>query len=430
MCEVGERRPILNVFKIYKVSRISSYYYYSKVWEMKGPQAFPSLFLVINSLTWFSLTWFVIRDLLQKASFNETLLVGLAFYGAFIVSAAVGATFLNRRLRSRVFLLSWVAVGVGMCLVSPFLIDEFVSFKLVVVAFVLGVFVGLGVPSCLAHFADYALIGSRGRFGAVALFAIQLLTVLIYIPVSEFDVFDKFLILAVWRVLGVVAVLLYKPKKELPDGKGIDSLLSIFMNKSFAFYFIPWFLFAIVNFVETPLLEHFFGPELFNLYTLAGIIVTSLTAFVGGILCDLKGRKITSILGFIMLGTGYAILSLFSAIQFYQILYVIFDGIAWGLLYVTFIFVVWGDLSETGTREKYYLLGGMPFLISGLIEILVKPFVEAIPIYTSFSLASFFLFLAILPLLYAPETVPEKKLKERELKGYIEKAKKTKEKYA
>ena len=396
---------------------------------MRATQAFPSLFLVINSVTWFSLTWFVIRDLSQNATFNEMLLVGLAFYGAFIMSAAVGATFLNKRLMSRVFLLSWVALGVGMCLVSPFLIGEFVSPKLVVIAFVLGVFVGLDVPSCLAHFADYALIENRGRFGAIVLFMIESLTVLIYIPVSEFSVFNKFLILAAWRVFGMIGALLYRPKEELTEGKRIDSLLSIFRDKSFAFYFIPWFLFAIVNFVESPLLERFFGPELFNSYSLATIIVAGITAFVGGILCDLKGRKITSILGFVTLGTGYAVLSLFSRIQFSHILYVILDGIAWGLLYVTFVFVVWGDLSERGSREKYYLLGGMPFLLSGLIEILVKPFVEVIPIYTSFSLASFFLFLAILPLLYAPETLPEKKLKERELKGYIEKAKKTKEKY-
>jgi len=395
---------------------------------MRVTQAFPSLFLVINSVTWFSLTWFVVRDLLQNAAFNEMLLVGLAFYGAFIISAAVGATFLSKRLRSRVSLLSWVALGVGMCLVSPFLIDEFVSFKLVVTAFVLGVFVGLGIPSCFAHFADYALIENRGRFGALAFFAIQLLTVLIYIPVSEFSIFSKFLILAAWRVFGVVGVLLLRPKEKLTEGKGIDSLLSVFMNKSFALYFIPWFLFAIVEFVESPLLERFFGSEMFKLYSLVGIVVVGITAFLGGILCDLRGRKVTSILGFVMLGAGYAILSLFPTVQFSHILYVIFDGIAWGLLYVTFIFVVWGDLSERGSREKYYLLGGMPFLLSGLIAILIKPVAEVIPISTSFSLASFFLFLAILPLLYAPETLPEKRIKERELKGYIEKAKKLKEK--
>jgi hypothetical protein len=39
-----------------------------------------------------------------------------------------------------------------------------------------------------------------------------------------------------------------------------------------------------------------------------------------------------------------------------------------------------------------------------------------------FSFASVFLFLAVLPLIYAPETLPEKTMKDRDLKSYIEKA--------
>ncbi len=49
---------------------------------------------------------------------------------------------------------------------------------------------------------------------------------------------------------------------------------------------------------------------------------------------------------------------------------------------------------------------------------------------TAFSLASFFLFVAVLPLMYANETLSEKRVKEMELKSYLEKAKKVKDKYA
>ena len=43
---------------------------------------------------------------------------------------------------------------------------------------------------------------------------------------------------------------------------------------------------------------------------------------------------------------------------------------------------------------------------------------------TVFSFAAFFLFAATLPLFYAPETLPEKVMKDRDLKSYIENAKK------
>ena len=53
---------------------------------------------------------------------------------------------------------------------------------------------------------------------------------------------------------------------------------------------------------------------------------------------------------------------------------------------------------------------------------------DAVAVYTVFSFAAFFLFLAVLPLVYAPETLPEKTMKARELKNYIEKAQKEAEK--
>jgi hypothetical protein len=69
-------------------------------------------------------------------------------------------------------------------------------------------------------------------------------------------------------------------------------------------------------------------------------------------------------------------------------------------------------------------------LLSNFLRFIVGPFlVEAVPIYTVFSLASFFLFLSVVPLMYAPETLPEKRMKERELKSYVEKAKEVSEKY-
>jgi hypothetical protein len=44
-------------------------------------------------------------------------------------------------------------------------------------------------------------------------------------------------------------------------------------------------------------------------------------------------------------------------------------------------------------------------------------------------LASFFLFVAVLPLIYAPETLPEKKMELRRLRSFAEEARKAKEKY-
>jgi len=103
----------------------------------------------------------------------------------------------------------------------------------------------------------------------------------------------------------------------------------------------------------------------------------------------------------------------------------IVDGIAWGLLLVLFVLVLWSDLSYGSTSDKYYALGILPFFASRFLEITIGR--DIINIFNEnraalFSLTAFFLFLAVLPLVYAPETLPEKTIKKREMKSYVEKA--------
>jgi len=396
------------------------------MWKAKI-QTLPVLFLVANSISWFSLTLVVIGQLSSGYSFIDMLLVAGTYFGSLIASAIVGATLLYKKFRKKATLLLWTLVGVVACLLFSVLTPEASLSILVILSFVLGGSIGVGIPSCLSFFANSTKTESRGRIGALMFFSIQLLTVMIYIPITGAVAGSQFIVLAIWRLLGMLSIFFFKPSaNRAEDDK--TSLFTIIRERKFMLYFIPWFMFTLVNFIEKPLLQQFFGPDLFGNYELATLIIASVSAFLGGIFCDLKGRKVAGILGFVLLGIGYALLSLLPEAQISQILYVVFDGTAWGILYVTFIFIVWGDISENKIPEKYYLLGGMPFLFAGLIEAIVQPFVTVFPISTSFSLASFFLFLAVLPLLYAPETLPEKTMKDRELKNYIEKAQKQAEK--
>jgi len=235
---------------------------------------------------------------------------------------------------------------------------------------------------------------------------------------------NKFLFFSIWRLLGLIGVIYLSEVKT--DAKEKKTPFSkILKDRTFILYFLPWFMFTLINFVQTPIVERYMGPAFYSNYLVVALIITSFTAIVAGFLCDYKGRKITGIVGFILLGLGYAFLSFLGNNYklLAQSLFTVFDGLAWGFLYVNFIFVVWGDLSEKNNREKYYLLGGLPYLLSGLIQVLVKPLVENITDITIvFSFASFFLFIATLPLLYAPESLSDKLLKSRDLFNYVNKA--------
>lgn len=139
---------------------------------------------------------------------------------------------------------------------------------------------------------------------------------------------------------------------------------------------------------------------------------------------DLKGRKLVIIGGVAMLGLGYALLSLFPSVIPVQAFYMIVDGIAFGLFTVAFIFVVWGDMLDRERGEKFYALGNIPVPIAIMISLLISPWLKTLGLSSTFSIASFFIFLAIIPIFLAPELLPERVLKKRELKGYVEKVKK------
>jgi MFS family permease len=168
--------------------------------------------------------------------------------------------------------------------------------------------------------------------------------------------------------------------------------------------------------------------ELTTLSLFVEPIVGTVFALVGGLFSDWIGRKKVVVFGFVALGLAYAVLGVATQTAFSQYFYIVIDGIAWGIFFVSFLLVLWGDLSSyTGGHEKYYAVGSIPFFIAYLMQYIAQPYIKSIPIQApevSFSFASLFLFVAILPLVYAPETLPEKKIQERQMKKYIEEAKK------
>lgn len=387
--------------------------------------AFPSLFLVVNTFTLFNLTWLVIQDFLRNTSLGEMLTVSVSYYTAVMISSFSGVTLLRTILRKRNVLFCITLAGAFLYVLSDFIVTE----NLIVTAFILGASFGIIIPACLAFFADYSKIEGRGRLGGIMFFLIQFFTVIIYALVSMFNVVPVLLTLAGWRIVGAISILFYGPFVGVSEDVEVHPTKVMVKDRLFLLYFIPWFMFCLVNFVEIPLLEQHFGQEKFTIYMLVAMVIAGISAFLGGLMCDLRGRRIASIAGFILLGISYAVLNIFPDAGTAEVLFMIVEGVAWGILYVTFIFVIWGDVSEGKVREVYYFLGGVPFLLSGLIQAVTQQFVKVIPIYASFSLASFFLFLAVVPLLYASETLPERKLRERELKSYIEKAKQIREKF-
>jgi len=399
-----------------------------KILEVRIPlkQLAPAVILVVNSMIWLAITNTVLTNL--KLPPSETLLLNGLYYAGIALSAFIGAMFFPRQKENR--LLLWMMFGV----LTTISVTTFQSNQIGVNAFLslfLGMSIGMGLPSSLAYFADTTAVENRGTYGGLIWLPVGFGVLTFAFAWYSLGVFWTLSILAIWRASGgalFFGLSRLRGKQNLEAKK--SSYGTILHRKDLMLYLIPWIMFSLVNFSEYPILGKVL-PVDFQL--MAGSIefaISGVSAVIGGVLSDLFGRKRIVITGFVILGIEYAILSLFSGAQASWYVYTFCDGTAWGLFASVFFMTIWGDLAETAQKEKYYVIGGLPYLLAGFMAVVVQQFATDIQAVTAFSLASFFLFVAVLPLMYAPETLPEKKIKDRELRDYLEKAKRTKDKYA
>jgi MFS family permease len=231
--------------------------------------------------------------------------------------------------------------------------------------------------------------------------------------------------LALWLFLGLICLMTLKPPEQKSEQNGKVSYRSVISNKTFLLYLIPWFLFSLINDLTMQINTNYFSnpsfPSYFaNNYLIVENILAGAVAIIFGFLADKKGRKRLALIGFALLGTGYASLGLFYGNHFAAWFYVCADGVAWGAFSMLFLVTLWGDIANGKNGEKYYVLGILPYLFSNFIRFSLGAYIsQNISESTVFSFASFFLFVSILPLVYAPETLSDKIIRHLDLNSYV-----------
>jgi len=397
---------------------------------------FSVLIVVVNAFSWYFPLYLLFKSTLEK--FQESLQLNPIFlftvfgvqFAAIVCSAIIG-TALVKRLPNRERLLSaWMFIGIIASILMVTL-ETFSITNIFIVSSVLGISLGLGFPSCLAYFGDHSTVENRGWLGGVTFFASGLCILFIGLVLNFSGLIAGAIILAVWRGVGLLLFILSGLKQDFHVEKKVEtSYKSILVERSFYLNLIPWMMFCLVNFLEAPVVDAHLGEDFTWIIPIAEYGIGGFVALAGGWFADSVGRKRIVMVGFIMLGIGYASLGFLPENVLSWYLYTVVDGIAWGIFSLMFYLVIWSELAGNLNKEKYYLIGVSPFLIASYIQILFTPLVgEVTNISAAFSLASFFLFIAVLPILYAPETMPQKHIELKRLRKFADEAKKAKEKY-
>jgi MFS family permease len=386
--------------------------------------ALVSIFLLTNAFVWYSYAIILLQESIDalNLTFVPNMLVWSVHFTALIVSALMGV-YLTKKLGGRTrFLGIWVLIGTIASL-APFALNTAEVWIAVTLGLVFGFSLGFGMPNCMGYFTSQTPIGNRGRIGGFIILLTGVLTVgLDLLGINGLT--ELTITLAAWRAIALVAVIFAKPAVEVKNKRAAPSYLTVLRNRPFILYFVPWIMFALLNYLTTPVQQNVLAPSTVNDLQLLGNVVLGAFALLGGIFMDSVGRKRLAIIGFVMLGLSYSILGFFNDTPVWYV-HTVMNGVSWGILYVLFVVTIWGDLSDEAPSDKFYALGVSPFFISKFLQLTINSqIVATILVSAIFSFTALFLFLAVLPLIYAPETLPEKTLKDRELKNYIEKAKK------
>jgi len=384
--------------------------------------------LLFNSLSWYFLGQIMVDKIANP--YNDTsieyLILRLVYPISIIASGIIGVGFTTKVRKIRFFCI-WLISGVLASLLAGIPVGTNLPGALIIITFI-GSSLGLGMPACFGFFVNSIPIDKRGKVGGITFLVTSACVPLIAFTCLTLSLASSAVILAMWRCWSLVFLLLFS--KESPpqiSNRRKTSFHSVIRNKTFLLYFAAWLMFSLVDSFESEVLG-LYVKEFQFIMIIIEPIVAGFSALVAGVLSDWVGRKRVMIFGFVSLGVAYAVLGIFSEFSASWIFFFIVDGMAIGLLWMLFTIVLWGDISEFDA-EKYYAIGETPLFMAHIVSLLFAPYVSLIGELTSvFSLAAFFLFIAVIPLLYARETLPQRKIEKRQLKIYTEEALKMRQK--
>jgi len=375
--------------------------------------------LTAGTLAWFFLLQFYFNSIFVNVvgendwvNFNMVL-----FYGFGAISAIIGST-ISEKISRRKLLASWIMLG---ALTTALMAVFHGTILSVFFSVLLGFSLGLGFPSSLAFLADCATLKERARVSGTIIL-VTLVAVFLTMAVMSILSFSITLVifsLTVLRLSSFLALILEKCEREKGRQKPWSSILTY---REFAYYIFPWMMFNIATGLRgwwsIPHLPEYESARLVG--SILFIVCAAIFGFMSGIVADYLGRKQPITLGMILMGVSFAMLGVAMSPEI-LLAYDIVSGMAWGFLLTVYLAVP-GDLSFPSSKEKFYALGMVtPFILFLFFSAIPELFIISISPSVLSPFLSIIIFLSIIPILRAEETLPKSKLQERRMKKYVDK---------
>jgi MFS family permease len=386
------------------------------------------LLLFFPSFAWFFLFEQFSMSLLEESIINEGfstdfwINVGHVLFFISIIGSAIIGSVISGKWRRRRLLEVWILLGVITTLLV--MVNQGVFF-LLFISVLAGVSFGLGFPYCLAFFAESTTVEERARVAGALIFTTFFSTILCILVSSglQCGIIEYLLILSFLRAISFFSLLIDPHERIVCKERG---WMSVITTSGLGLYYLSWLIFSvaagILTIVELPLeLQMENLSVLGSVFLYFGVIVSSLFS---GFAADHFGRKKIIMLGSIMLGVSYTVFGIAISGSSYLLIRLV-SGVAWGIIFVTYMLTVVGDLATNCSKEKFYAIGVVvPIIVFMIFQSFSGTFTPSVPISSISVILSILLFISVIPLLYAPETLPIDKIRQRRFEKHLKKIKK------
>ncbi len=335
-----------------------------------------------------------------------------------IISMFLGAIF-RKKIQKKVHL-GWNLLGVLFATLIFFRLEGI--FGLIIYSILGGLAAGLCIPDVICHLLEITNFENRGAISGIYIFSIYLLIIVSSTAISS--AFDLALFLLVLKVVSILLISFRPIKKaEIEEPAFVRHPLRVPL-----LYMFVWFIFLLVDVIVSNMALQRLTPNEIFWINLESVILGLSAMIIGGAIADNVGRRKLIIFAYLYLGIEYSFISLSSGDL---IRYTFIDGVAWGVLSTLFLLVIWGDVGSIRARPVYAATALTIGIASIYFKNIIPLFGSLYDLTQAFPLTSIFLFLSVVITSFLlPETLPEKVIQSKELRDYIETAKKIREKYA
>jgi MFS family permease len=387
-------------------------------------------FIAVMLLFFPAFAWFYLFDAclfyVIKNATADTFWIYIAkglFYIAIASSAVIGSIIVEKWKR-RQFLICWIFLG----LIATLLFAVFhglVSSLLLI--FFTGFSFGIGFPTSMAFLADCTEIEERARVSGAAIL-MTFLAIILAITVTELlhlDFIGTLFMCFILRATGFFAILIDPCEQVMCKERSWTAVLT---TNGFWLYFVSWLMFnlagSLFNLFELPSFSESGMATIRRLEEPLMFLGVVFSALISGFASDRFGRKKTIMFGLSILGLSYGFFRIATSPETY-LLNALINGAAWGTIMVSYGLTVIGDFAKTCSKEKFYAIGVIvPLYIFSFVSIF-SGFVNISFLANEIStILTMILFISLIPLVYAPETLPKHKIRRRRIDEHITKLKK------